>query len=138
MRKNILFTFAAACAVALTIPCATLQAQTTNALGVTIPAQSSPPRPNPQARLFSVRSAIMSLDRVMLDLKRSSNDFDGHKQSAIDACVKTREELMAVAKAAGIPIPPPRLPGQRPMGVPPPGSAVPRPAAPPQPAAPTQ
>jgi hypothetical protein len=80
-------------------------------------------------RLFSVRASINNLDRVMADLKRADGDFDGHKQAAIDACAKAREELLAVAKAANIPIPPMRAPGQRPIA-PPPNGAAPHPVAP--------
>ena len=141
MRKNNLSVIASVCAVALTIPFASVQAQPTNAPGGLPPgAPGNPgmPRPNQPMRLYSVRSSIGALDRVIMDLKHSDKDFDGHKDSAIDACTKAREELMAVAKSAGIPIPPPRMPGQRPMGVPPPGAAAPAPAAPAQPAAPPQ
>jgi hypothetical protein len=130
MRKNHLFVIAAV-AIALAIPSTTIQAQPTNAPGAMAPGNPGAPRPNPGARLFSVRNSIGSLDRVMADLKRSTNDFDGHRESAIDACAKAKEELLAVAKSAGIPIPPTRMPGQRPMGVPPPAAVAPQPAAPP-------
>ena len=132
MRKNHLYVIAAV-AIALAVPSTTIQAQPTNAPGAMNPGNPGMRRFNPGARLFSVRNSIGSLDRVMADLKRSTNDFDGHRETAIDACAKAKEELMAVAKSAGIPIPPTRMPGQRPMGVPPPGAAAPvQPAASPQ------
>src|SRR5271170_7205885 len=112
MRKNNLPVLAALCAAALIIP--SVHAQPTNAPGAVPPPTAAQPRPNPQARLFTVRASIISLDRVMADLKRQDSDFEGHKQTAIDACAKAKEELMAVAKVAGIPIAPMRAPGQRP------------------------
>ena len=120
MRKQILFLLATACAVAFVTP--SFAQPLTNA-----PATNVTAHPNPQMRLFQVRNAINNIDRVIVELKRSENDFDGHKQTAIDACAKAREELAAVAKSAGIPLTPVRQP--RPM-VPPQGGAAPRPAAP--------
>jgi hypothetical protein len=137
MRKRNSFVLAAVCAAALTASSygqdanAPAAPQTPAAPPAAAPQPPVAPRPNPQMRLFSVRNSIGSLDRVIADLKRSENDFDGHKQSALDACVKAREELVAVAKAAGIPLPPVRQPG-RPMPVPPAGGqqAAPAPAQP--------
>jgi hypothetical protein len=36
------------------------------------------------------------LKRVKMDLERSKEDFDGHRQSAMDACDKAVQELEAV------------------------------------------
>jgi hypothetical protein len=103
------------------------------------PPPGGAPRLNPTARgLLSIRPAVTTLDRALNDLQRSENDFGGHRQAAIDACTKAKEELTEIAKQAGIPIPPQRMPGMmmpRPGMVPPPGANG---APPPQPAPPAQ
>jgi hypothetical protein len=38
----------------------------------------------------------MVLKMVKTDLERSTDDFDGHRQSAMDACEKAMKELQAV------------------------------------------
>ena len=41
-----------------------------------------------------------ALKRVKADLEKSKDDFDGHRQSAIDACEKAAQDLEAVSVAA--------------------------------------
>jgi hypothetical protein len=46
----------------------------------------------------SYRAGVAILTRVLADLQTSKDDFDGHRQSAIDACTKALQELQAVQK----------------------------------------
>jgi hypothetical protein len=45
------------------------------------------------------RQAVMILKRAKADLERSTDDFDGHRQSAMEACDKAVAELEAVQTA---------------------------------------
>lgn len=132
MRKNNLFVLATLCVATLAFEPSSVSAQTTNAPSPGSPmmapgATPGAPRGNPAMRnLMSIRGALASMDRVIADLQRNENDFEGHRQAAIDACTKARAELAEIAKQAGIPLPPKRgTPGmmQRPVGVPPPANA---------------
>jgi len=132
MKKNISILLAIACIAALSLQLTKLNAQATNE-AVTAPAMTppgappgAPPMQRPPMRnrnLYSIRAAVMTLNRAINDLQHSDNDFDGHRQAAIDACKQANEELQAIAKLANIPLGPP--PG-RPM--PPPGAMRPPPA----------
>jgi len=138
MRKKNLFLLAAACSAALVVQSNSVSAQPTNAAPaapVTAPGAPGGPRPVPN-RLFAVRNSILTLDRAIMELQRSDNDFGGHRQSAIDACTKAKEELTEIAKQAGIALPPPRgnMPGM--MMRPAPPADAPQQAAPPPAAAP--
>lgn len=116
MRKNSLLMSAALVAAGFVLVPSAAVAQTTNA-PAPAPVRAGPPpgalrgQPhfNPTANsVMSVRPAVFVLNRVMAELQRTDNDFDGHRQAAIDACEKARAELMEVAKSAGIPMPPDR------------------------------
>jgi hypothetical protein len=41
----------------------------------------------------------MALRRIKMQLENSKEDYDGHRQSAIDACDKAAQELEAVQKS---------------------------------------
>jgi hypothetical protein len=78
--------------------------------------------------------ALMALQQTKAELQRSTNDFEGHRETALDACDKAMTELQAVMKAGGI------QPMQRPPMMPPPHPAPgPTPQSPgsPPPAAPS-
>jgi hypothetical protein len=45
---------------------------------------------------LAYRSAIASLRRVQAELQRGTNDFEGHRQPAIDACTAALKELEAI------------------------------------------
>ena len=49
---------------------------------------------------MNYRNAVMLLKRAKTDLENSKDDFDGHRQSALDACDKAIQELEAVQTAA--------------------------------------
>ena len=73
----------------------------------------------------------MALQQAKTELERSTNDFEGHRDSAVAACDKAMTELQAVVKIAGpgMPMPRPQPPMPTPMQAPPPPPAAP--AAPP-------
>lgn len=52
-------------------------------------------RPGP-AMIY--RQASMVLKRAKTELERGTNDYDGHRQSAIEACDKALQEMDAVQK----------------------------------------
>jgi len=95
------------------------------------------PKPMPPKRtarpLFS--HALADLRMVKAELQHSQDDFDGHKDSAIEACDKTIQELSAILKTMPAP-PPPQRAVKRPAGAAPAPAAPPAmaPAAPPAPA----
>lgn len=79
-----------------------------------------PARPRPYPPQFrgrmrnSFQPTFMSLKHAKMELERSTDDFGGHRQSAIDACDKAIQELDAVIKAqaaAARQLPPPGGPG---------------------------
>jgi hypothetical protein len=45
------------------------------------------------------RQASSVLKRAKMELQRATDDFDGHRQSAIEACDKAIQELDAVQKS---------------------------------------
>lgn len=86
-----------------------------------------PPRPGTYQR------ALFSLQQTKLELQHATNDFDGHRESALAACDKAITELEAVMKAAGMrPMPMQPRPQMRPMPQPAPAPQPAAPAAPPQ------
>ncbi|MGO8698003.1 MAG: hypothetical protein ACLQVY_09835 [Limisphaerales bacterium] len=98
------------------------------------PRQLNPP-PRPRGRPgLTYQRTLYSLQQTKLELQQATNDFDGHRTLALDACDKAITELEAVMKAAGIP------PIQAMRRQPPrPQPAPQQPAAPaPAPAAPSQ
>jgi hypothetical protein len=74
-----------------------------------------------------------------MQLQRSTNDFEGHKDSAIQACDKAMEELQAVMKVAiaeeqKAQTPPQgQAPGQPPAATQAPAPPAPAPQSQPQP-----
>jgi hypothetical protein len=135
MTKNYLIACAALCAACLTFAAGSAQAQETNAPTQVAPAAPAPPPPRarPARNLLYLRGAVATLDRVMADLQRNDNDFEGHRQSAIDACAKARAELAEIARQANIPLLlPGGMPGAMRRPVPPPQ----QPTTPPAPAQP--
>ena len=89
---------------------------------------SQPMRPPVRRGLNSIPQSIMILNRAVMELQRTENDYNGHRQSALDACNKALDELKGLAKEANLPMPGARPfmpPAQRPMppgGTPPPGA----------------
>ena len=57
-------------------------------------------RSAPQHQSF--RQAIMALRHAKLELQHSKDTFNGHQQTAIDACDKAIQELEIVARPTGI------------------------------------
>jgi|GEM_PF-6736048 len=112
MTKKYFIACAALCAACLAFAVGYARAQDNNAATQTAPtapaAPPAPATPPPQARparnLLYLRGAVATLDRVMADLQRSDNDYNGHRQSAIDACAKARAELAEIARQANIPL----------------------------------
>jgi hypothetical protein len=101
MKKNILLIVAIALVGTVTLTLDSLRAQNgppgEPPSGQTPPPNmrpSGPPRGRPPGG--SYRQAIGVLKRVKADLERSKEDFDGHRQSAMDACDKAIQELEAV------------------------------------------
>ena len=136
MRNNNLLALSALCAAALGLGTLSVAAQDTNAPVAPHPAPMArptrPPLSGAARSLISLRGAVVYLDRAMMDLQRNDNDFNGHRQAAIDACAKARAELAEIAKEAGLPLPPQRgMPGamqQRPGVPPPPAKPMPPPS----------
>jgi hypothetical protein len=75
-----------------------------------------PPRFRQPRPLFS--RALSDLRAVKMELQRAEGDLGGHKDSAIEACDKATQELMAVMKALP-PMPSPVRPGRPAAGTPP-------------------
>jgi len=105
MKKNILLIVAIALVGTATITMNSLRAQDQPTPGGPPPSSQTPPpggRPGGPPPGFrgrpgaSYRQAIGMLKRVKMDLERSKEDFDGHRQSAMDACDKAVQELEAV------------------------------------------
>ena len=81
------------------------------------------------------RQALGILRRAKMELSRSQQDYDGHRQSAMDACDKAMQELQAVVQAqaaAAHAAPPVGAPGNQVVPAAPPSGAVPPPQASPQ------
>jgi hypothetical protein len=78
--------------------------------------------------------ALTALQQAKMELQRSTNDFDGHRDSAMEACDKAIVELQAVVKVAGpqqpmMPRPQPPIPTPLQSAPPPsPAPATPTPA----------
>jgi len=82
--------------------------------------------------------AVFDLQRAKAELQRSTNDFEGHRESAITACDTALVELQAVMKSAGPQQPMmqrPQMPAPPPQQSPPP---VPMPSPTPVPPPPAQ
>lgn len=122
-----------------------------------LPPPSSPRPPNgypgypgmPPGRLrapgtFIYMRTLGDLRMVKREMQRASNDFGGHRDSAIAACDKAIEEIQAVQAAVQAsmphrppmaPVPPQPTPPESAPAAPPPASSTPSPipnAAPPQ------
>jgi len=113
MKKNLLMIVAVALVGAATLTLNPLRAQNDAAQSLPPAVQNNPtpgprPLPSPGARVrpgSNYRQVIMILKRTKMDLQRATDDYDGHRQSALDACDKAVQELEAVqtsiqAKAA--------------------------------------
>jgi hypothetical protein len=95
-----------------------------------------PPRFRQPRPVYS--RAVSDLRAVKMELQRAQGDLGGHKDSAIEACDKAMQELLAVMKALP-PLPSPERPQQPPPGATPlpaapqaaPPATAPAPAAPP-------
>jgi hypothetical protein len=57
-------------------------------------------RSTPQHQSF--RAAVMALRRAKLELQHSKDTFNGHQQTAIDACDKAIQELEIVARPRAV------------------------------------
>jgi hypothetical protein len=112
------------------------QAQTNAAPAPPPTVAVAPPKPamRPQPRFRQPQPvyarAISDLRVAKMQLQRSTNDFEGHKDSAIQACDKAMEELQAVMKITIAEQPK----EQPPTGVQAPGQPSAPHAAPPTPA----
>ena len=80
---------------------------------------NAPPGMSPRSSGFragpprqSFNQAIVALRRARLDLQNSTNNFNGHQQSALDACDKAIQELETVVQSSGAnpPLVPPAAP----------------------------
>jgi len=99
----------------------------------------APPKPavRPQPRFRQPQPvfarAISDLRAAKIQLQRGTNDFEGHKDSAIQACDKAMEELQAVMKIVlaeqqkEMPPPAAQPPGQ--LSAPPAAQPAPAPSA---------
>ncbi len=103
MKKNMLLIVAIALVGTATLTLNSLRAQNATPPGAPPAGQTPPPgmRPGPPPGFRgrpgnSYRQAIGILKRAKADLERSKEDFDGHRQSAMDACDKAVQELEAV------------------------------------------
>jgi hypothetical protein len=105
MKKNMLLIVAIALVGTVTLTLNSLRAQNGPPPGAPPPSsgQAMPPGmhpgPNRGRPGSSYAIAIMQLRRVKMDLERSKEDYDGHRQTAIDACDKALQELEAVHKS---------------------------------------
>jgi len=133
-----------ACAGALALSWNNLRAQSASAVPATsapavpaaaqnqtapTPPPATPPRPRGRPGAIYQRT-LFSLQQTKSELQKATNDFDGHRTLALDACEKAISELEAVMKSAGIPpIQSMQRPPQRAQPLPPP-TAAPAPAAP--------
>jgi hypothetical protein len=116
MKKNILLIVAIAVVGTMTLTFSTLRAQN-DTPPVAPPAGQVPPqRPPPRGRPnMGYQQVIFMLKRAKINLEHSNDDYNGHRQSAMDACDKAVQELeavqasiMAAAKAAAAAaVPPP-------------------------------
>jgi hypothetical protein len=96
------------------------------------PRQGPPPGFRSRPGMMNYRQAIVILKRAKTDLENSKEDFDGHRQSAMEACDKAAQELEAVqasiqaaaaakaaaAKAAAAAAQPAPAPAQAPAATP--------------------
>ena len=101
MKKNILLIVATALVGTATLTLNSLRAQNEAPPAGAPPARQAPPagmRPGPPRGRpgNSYHQAVAMLKHVKMDLERSKDDFDGHRQSAMDACDKAVQELEAV------------------------------------------
>jgi len=126
MKKNMLI--AAGIAMVLAIGLDNPQAQTNAAPAPPVagpatapgPGMRQPGRPRqPQPPVYA--RAINDLRMAKMQLQRSPGDFEGHKDSAIQACDKAMEELQAVMKIV--------MAEQQKAHTPPPGQAPGQPPA---------
>lgn len=101
MKKNLVYFAVAALAGVLIFAPTGLKAQNTPPVGAPPGAQNGPPgalRPRPRGGL-SYRGVIRNLQMAKTQLERDKHDYDGHRQSAIDACNTAIAELQAVQKS---------------------------------------
>jgi exonuclease VII small subunit len=151
MKKNACLIVAIALVGTVALTLNTLRAQEAPPPGGPPPAQMPPPGQMPPPNMrpggppgglrgrppgSSYRQAVQVLRRVKMDLERSKDDYNGHRQSAMDACDKAMQELQAVqesieaARAAAA-----KAAAEQQQNAPPPPAAAPAPApapAPPQ------
>jgi hypothetical protein len=104
MKKNMLLIAAIAVVGTVTFTLNSLRAQNDAANpGGPPPMQAPPqgPRPGPPPGFrgrpnMGYRQVIIFLKRAKTDLERSKDDYNGHRQTAMDACDKAVQELEAV------------------------------------------
>ncbi len=102
MKKNILIIAALALVGIATLTFDSLRAQ--NAAAPPPSAQQVPPPGNRPRPMMGPRNrqgmmyqrAVMFLKQVKMELQNSKEDYDGHRQSAMEACDKAVLELEAV------------------------------------------
>jgi hypothetical protein len=107
MKKNILLIIAIALVGSVTLTMSSLRAQN-DAPPAGAPPQGAPPAgqppqgprtgfAGPRGRpTMGYRQVIFMLKRTKADLERSKEDYDGHRQTALDAVDKAVQELEAV------------------------------------------
>ena len=140
MKKNMLIAAGIAMVLAFSLDNSQAQTNAAPAPPAMMPAPPPGPGARPPARFRQPQPifarAISDLRMAKMQLQRSTNDFEGHKDSAIQACDKAMEELQAVMKVAiaeqqkAQPPPQEQAPAQPP--------AAPVTPAPPAPATPSQ
>ncbi|MGP8199011.1 MAG: hypothetical protein ACLQU4_05850 [Limisphaerales bacterium] len=115
MKKKILLIVAIALVGTVTLTLNNLRAQDQSAPSGPPPAGQAPPpgqgpgqgqppnirqgRPPRRGPVNNYAQAIRNLKWIKADLEKSTEDFDGHRQSAMDACDKAVQELNAVLAA---------------------------------------
>lgn len=138
MKKNLLYAAAIVVVGAGIFALNDLRAQN-QPVAPAAPAPARQPGGPPGSRPFPTRGGrmvgmyhqtIRMLTMIKGDLDRSKEDYNGHRQSALDACNKAIEELQAVQNAmmAEMKSQPPQ--GNPPQSAPAP-NAAPAPATPP-------
>ncbi len=106
MKKKILFVIAVLLVGAATLTVDKLLAQN-NPPAATPPVQFPPPGNHPglnpavRSRMIAgnYRRTVIFLKQTKVQLEGAKEDYDGHRQTAIDACDKAIKELEAVQAA---------------------------------------
>jgi hypothetical protein len=103
MKKNLLLLSAVVFGGVLILALNTVLAQNPPPAGAPASPGFHPPTGSPAARarneIMLYRRTASYLKNAKQQLQRSTEDYNGHRQSAIDACDKAMQELTAVAQS---------------------------------------